>query len=156
MASDPAGVAGTEQAQQEGETAEEAVGQQEAETAEQEDAMAAAFAAPDPQVGQAGPFSPRPLAARGASISGAKDSGAGTAEAAKGANLLALKLETILALYGDKSAKSGATCNKLAPWTGKRSWATEVMARCTWAGRVYLDETSARAPLPSRCCGREG
>ena len=64
--------------------------------------MAAAFAAPDPQVGQAGPFSPRRLAARGASISGAKDSGAGTAEAAKGASLLALKLETILALYVDE------------------------------------------------------
>ena len=97
------GAPGTEQAQQEGETAEEAAGQQEAETAEQEDAMAAAFAAPDPQVDEAGPFSPRPLAARGASSSGAKDSGAGTAEAAKGANLLALKLETILALYGDTS-----------------------------------------------------
>ena len=82
------------------------MGQQEAETVERDGAMAAAFAAPYPQLGEAlGPFSPRPLAARGASSSGAKDSGAGTAEAAKGANLLALKLETILALYADKSGE---------------------------------------------------
>ena len=101
--SDPAGVPGTEQAQQEGETAEEAAGQQEAETTEQGGAMAAALAAPDPQLGEAlGPFSPRPLAARGASSSGAKDSGAGADEAAKGANLLALKLETVVALYVNK------------------------------------------------------
>ena len=94
---DPAGVQGAH---------EEVVAAEAAGEEGLEDAMEAAlFAEPPVSRGAsgsaAGPFSPRPPAASPSS-SGAIASSAATAEARSGVNLLALKLEAIIALYGSR------------------------------------------------------
>ena len=100
---EPAGVQGT---QQEGATAEEAPAgaSQEAPAgapgeASLEADLEEALAADPPSMRE--PFSPR--AAGGASSSGAMASGAATAEARTGANLLSMKLEAVIELYSSST-----------------------------------------------------
>ena len=154
-------LAGVQGAHQEAGTAEEEVVVAEAAGEEIDEAAIEAALLDDAPVSRgafgsaAGPFSQRPPSVC-PSTSGWIASSAATAEASSGVNLLAVKLETIIAFVGGMELDRYEDLHQ----TYTVNWAAELGQGSF--GKVYVGtknlqqaytETSAREALPSRCCG---